>query len=158
MMWKTLNDILNKPKKNAKLSKTFVENCSSNIIDDPKTIADNLNDYFINIGPNLANKIKLNKDNCFKKYLKGNYQSSFFFNPITEDELERELKSMKSNKSCGYDGIHTSIAKLSVKEISKPLTHIFNLTFSTGIIPDNLKVAMITPIFKGNDAMKFENY
>jgi hypothetical protein len=28
----------------------------------------------------------------------------------------------------------------------------------TGIIPDNLKVAMITLIFKGNDAMKFENY
>ena len=48
--------------------------------------------------------------------------------------------------------IQTSVAKLSVKEISKPLTHIFNLTFSTGIIPDNLKVA----IFKGNDAMKFE--
>ena len=54
--------------------------------------------------------------------------------------------------------IHTNIAKLSVKEISKPLTHIFNLTFSTGIIPDNLNVAMITPIFKGNDAMNFENY
>ena len=48
--------------------------------------------------------------------------------------------------------IQLNIAKLSVKEISKPLTHIFNLTFSTGIIPDNLKVA----IFKGNDAMKFE--
>jgi retron-type reverse transcriptase len=59
---------------------------------------------------------------------------------------------MKSKKSCGYDGIHTNIAKLSVKEISKPLTHIFSLTFSTGIIPDNLKVA----IFKCNDAMKFE--
>jgi hypothetical protein len=54
--------------------------------------------------------------------------------------------------------VHTNIAKLSVKEISKPSTHIFNLTFSTGIIPDNLKVAMITPIFKGNDAMKSENY
>ena len=54
--------------------------------------------------------------------------------------------------------VHTNIAKLSVKEISTPSTHIFNLTFSTGIIPDNLKVAMITPIFKGNDAMKFENY
>jgi hypothetical protein len=46
---------------------------------------------------------------------------------------------------------------LSAKEISKPLTHIFNLTFSTGIIPDNLKVALITVIM-GNNAMKFENY
>jgi hypothetical protein len=114
MMWKTLNELLNKPKKNTKISKTFVENCSSNIIDDPKTIADNFNDYFINIGPNLANKIKHNNNNCFEKYLKGNYQSSFFLNPITENELEIELKSMKSKKSCGYDGIHTNIAKVSV--------------------------------------------
>jgi hypothetical protein len=65
---------------------------ASNIIDDPKTIADNFNDYFINIGPNLANKIKRNNNNCFEKYLKGNYQSSFFLNPITENELEIELK------------------------------------------------------------------
>ena len=63
MMWKTLNELLNKPKKNTKISKTFVENCSSNIIDDHKTIADNFNDYFINIGPNLANKIKRNNNN-----------------------------------------------------------------------------------------------
>jgi hypothetical protein len=65
---------------------------------------------------------------------------------------------MKSNKSCGYDGISTDIAKLIAKEISKPLIHIFNLTISTGIIPHNLKVALITPIFKAIDAMKFENY
>ena len=29
MMWKTLNELLNKPSKNIKLSKTFVESCSS---------------------------------------------------------------------------------------------------------------------------------
>ena len=159
MMWETLNELLNRTKKlNTKISKTFIENCSSNILDDPKTIADNFNEYFINIGPSLANKIKNNDNNSFEKYLKGSYQSSFFLNPITENELEVELKNMKSNKSCGCDGIKTNIAKLIAKEISKPLTHIFNLTFSTGIISDNLKVALITPIFKGNDAMKFENY
>jgi hypothetical protein len=155
MMWETLNELLNRTKKlNTKISKTFIENCSSNILDDPKTIADNFNEYFINIGPSLANKIKNNDNNSFEKYLKGSYQSSFFLNPITENELEVELKNMKSNKSCGCDGIKTNIAKLIAKEISKPLTHIFNLTFSTGIISDNLKVALITPIFKGNDAMK----
>ena len=42
--------------------------------------------------------------------------------------------------------------------MSKPLTPIFSLTFSTGVIPDDLKVAFITPIFKGNHSMKFENY
>ena len=34
---------------------------------------------------------------------------------ITEIELEFELKNMKSNKSCRYDGIITNIAKLIAK-------------------------------------------
>ena len=106
----------------------------------------------------MANKIKNNDNNSFEKHLKGNYQFSFFLNPITENELEVGLKNMKSKKSCGFDGIMTNIVKLSTKEKSKPLTHIFNLTFPTGVIPDDLKVALITPIFKGNDAMKCENY
>jgi hypothetical protein len=72
MMWNTLNELLNKPKK-IPLPKMFVERNSSNIIDDPKTIANNFNEYFINVGPNLANKIKHNDNNSFEKYLKGSY-------------------------------------------------------------------------------------
>ena len=159
MIWKTLNEILNKRNKNTKISKTFVENSSSTIIHDPKKIANKFNDYFINIGPNLANKIRQNVDNnSFDKYLTGNYQASFFLNPITEHELETELINMKSNKSFGYDGISTNIAKIIAREISKPLAHIFNLTFKLGIIPSKLKVALVTPIFKSNDEDKFENY
>jgi AAA15 family ATPase/GTPase len=127
MMWKTLNELLNKPKKNStKISKTFIENCSSNIIDDPKTIADNFNDYFINIGPNLQIRSNVyNNNNCFEKYLKGSYQSSFFLNPITENELEIELKSMKSKKCCGYDGILNTvfIQTLPNCQLKKSLSH-----------------------------------
>ena len=83
---------------------------------------------------------------------------SLFLNAITENELEIELENMKSNKSSGYDGINAKIIKIIAKEISKPLTHIFNLSFSYGIIPDNLKVELITSIFKCNEDNKFENY
>ena len=38
------------------------------------------------------------------------------------------------------------------------MTHIFNLSFSYGIVPDSLKIAVVTPIFKGNEQNKFENY
>jgi hypothetical protein len=93
MVWKTLNELLNKPKKNTKISQTFLETCSSNIIDDPHKIANHFNNYFINVGPNLANKIKQNDNNNFDKYLKGSCKSSFFLNPITENELEFEINS-----------------------------------------------------------------
>ena len=63
---------------------------------------------------------------------------------------------MDSNKSPGYD--NSKIIKLSAGEITKPLTHIFNLTFVNGIIPENLKLAIVTPIFKADENNKFKNY
>ena len=39
-----------------------------------------------------------------------------------------------------------------------PLTHLFNLSFTTGFIPTCLKTALIKPIFKKDDADKFTNY
>ena len=65
---------------------------------------------------------------------------------------------MCSNKSPGYDEINNKILKLSTKEISKPLTHIFNLSFENGIFPNSLKLAIVTPIFKSDDNKKFKNY
>ena len=43
-------------------------------------------------------------------------------------------------------------------EISKPITQIFNQTFLTGNIPIELKIALVTPIYKSNEKNKFENY
>ena len=158
MMWKSLNELLNKPNKTIKLPKTFKESDSLNIIEDPVEIANKFNGYFINIGPNLAKEIKSDNNDTFKKYLYGSYQSSLFLNAITEKELETELGNMKLNASSGYDDVNTKIIKKTAKEISKPLTLIFNLSFSTGIVPDNLKISLFTPIFKSNEENKFENY
>ena len=55
-----------------------------------------------------------------------------FLVPITRNELENEIKNMKSNTSPGYD-ISNDIIKLIANEISKSLTHIFNLTFQYGL-------------------------
>ena len=65
---------------------------------------------------------------------------------------------MCSNKSPGYDEINNKILKLSAKEISKPLTHMFNLSFENGIFPNSLKLAIVMPIFKSDDNKKFKNY
>ena len=128
MIWRTLNEILNEKAKTNELPKTFLNT--------------NSNDTPINIGPNLAQNIKNNADTNFEKYFIGNYQNRMFLEPITENELENEIKSKDSSKSPGYDNISNKILKLTAKEISKPLTHIFNLTFHNGVIPEKLKLAI----------------
>ena len=59
MIWKTLNNILNKKKNKKKtdLPKQFADNMSSDIIDDPVEIATKFNDYFVNLEPKLAKNI-----------------------------------------------------------------------------------------------------
>ena len=52
------------------------------------------------------------------------------------------------NKSAGHDNIGNFVIKKVDSEIVKPLTRIFNLSLSTGIVPDKLKVAKVIPIHK----------
>ena len=102
------------------------KSCSSSIIEDPNEISNKFNDYLINIGPNLAKKSNTTKMSLLKNILNGCYQTNFFLSAITKHELELELESIKLNKSCGYDGINANIIKVVAKEVSEPLTHIFN--------------------------------
>ena len=48
--------------------------------------------------------------------------------------------------------------KQSILEICRPLTHIINLSLSTGVVPNQMKTAKIIPIFKTGDKHLFTNY
>jgi len=54
----------------------------------------------------------------------------------------------KNNKSLGIDNIGPKILKEVCSYIANPLTYIFNLSFSAGVVPDSLKLAKIIPIYK----------
>ena len=81
-----------------------------------------------------------------------------FAEPITEYEMKMEIENLKINKSPGYDEISAKILKAVSTEISEPLAYIFNLTFTTGVIPNSLKIALVTPVFNANANFIFENY
>ena len=81
-----------------------------------------------------------------------------FFEPVTEHELLTEINNLNENKSAGHDEISAKMIKTIGEEIVKPLTHIYNSTFLTGKIPNFLKIALVTPIFKANENNLFENY
>ena len=66
--------------------------------------------------------------------------------------------SSSTRKSAGYDNIPMSIIKRSICSISSPLTHIVNLSITHGIVPDELKIARVVPIFKSGDKALFSNY
>ncbi len=65
---------------------------------------------------------------------------------------------MKACKSAGYDDIHPSVVKSVISTIANPLAHIFNLSLSSGIFPNNFKIAKVTPVFKNGDKKLLNNY
>ncbi len=79
------------------------------------------------------------------------------FDPPTVQEVRNIIFSLK-NAAHGHDGIKSVLIKETIDYIIKPLTHILSLSLKTGIVPQNLKVARVIPIFKTGDSKEFSNY
>ena len=72
----------------------------------------------------------------------------FKFSEITEENVYRTITSTKTSKCAGQDKIAPKLIKLGVKIINKSLTEFFNKPLSSGIFPDDFKIALLSPIYK----------
>ena len=114
---------------------------------------DQFNKFFYNIEKNLASAVP--KPNlAFDYYLDKPQASSFFLSPTNSTEIENLIMSLSSTKACGPFSISTSLLKTLKSVLSVPLQLLFNCSFSTGMVPDQFKVARVVPIrfsgFKSN--------
>ena len=83
----------------SKLADNFVKD--GKMISDPNEIGEHFNEYFINPGPNLADKIPTSIRK-FDSYLGESNLNSMFLNAITKNEVAREIDNLNANKSPGY--------------------------------------------------------
>lgn len=164
---KLLKDNLNDPKKtwavireatNDHASRSEIKSVlDSNAVEisDSDRIANEFNSYFANIGSELAKKIP----NCENPVTQTNATPNcFYLTPITENELIKQIKSLKNEVKSGGDGITSEIIKNNHQFLLKPLTHIINLIFCSGVFPDALKNAIIVPVFKQGNKKLTTNY
>ena len=136
-------------------SKTFFQNLKKNgIIEDKKKpqseckfSATKLNQSFLK-----NNNAKENTDEVNEEIRKINEKSAniipkFKFKDITENEVIKVIKSLKSS-SCGVDGISAYFIKLASNFIAKPLSNIINASFHHRTFPKRWKYAIVKPIPK----------
>ena len=150
--WNMINELLGKCKKNLPSYVTI------NGIDvhDEKDIANNFNTYFVNIGASMANSIQ--QDDNFVDFLSGRCNNTIFLKPVKETEILEIIKNMNSSSSSGIDDISPLVVKKIIYGIVKPLCFIYNLSFSSGIVPLKLKTAKVTPVYKKKDIHDISNY
>ena len=151
--WKILKEIINKKKGSARYSKFIVNN---SITTDKHKIAEGFNNFYINVGPDLAKDIPI--VNCSPvDLLKNRVLNNFLLKEVCLDELEKCIYSMKDS-SAGWDNFTANMIKKSHLYFKQPLLHVINLSFSTGIFPSELKVARVIPLFKAGLSTLFSNY
>ena len=155
-MWSTLGSFLNP-------NKHKIQNALKNIVyegklyDSSQGIAEILNTHFCNIGEKVSQKIQSSK-NTFSDYLKQPVDQTFYLTPVDELEVSNIIQDMKTKKSPGDDDIRPAIIKLSCSLLVKPITYIYNVSFSSGVMPDIWKIAKVIPIFKKGDKTIPDNY
>ncbi len=153
--WKILSEVINKKKRTNKLSSIFI--CNDNEISSSTEIASHFCDYFSSIGVNLEREIP-SSTISYRSYLSGNYTKSISIEFTTQQEIIEIMNSLRSGTAAGHDEVPISAVKDSIDLISIPLTHLINLSISSGIFPDLPKIARVIPVYKSGDHKLFQNY
>ena len=84
--------------------------------------------------------------------------SSFFFESAPQCDIVEIAKFFRINTPAGHDKVPMWSVKESINYIYEPLTYIINLSINSGVVPDQMKLAHIVPLFKSGNKRLFSNY
>jgi hypothetical protein len=121
-------------------------------------IANAFNDYYIDIGPSLANNISTDHIPIQNSMPGLNLRNSLFLTPANELEISTIINKLKSKTSTGLDEISCKLIKQSDYVIVPALTYIINISMETGIVPNHMKMAKVIPVYKNKEINEIKNY
>ena len=87
-----------------------------------------------------------------------NITNSIFFFPTDTQEISKLITSLKAKKSSGHDDLSSWLLKTLSAEITEPLCYLVNKSLEEGIMPYELKIAKVIPIFNAKERNQLKNY
>jgi len=143
-------------------TKTFISKIvmNSKEFTDPVDICNEFNRYFCNVGEELVSKLPkdLGKQLNFMNFCNPSAPHSMACESTDREELLKLIDTLNNNKSPGPDNFGPILVKEMASQIIEPLLYIYNLSFSTGVVPDKLKVTKVIPIYKKAEKCSTGNY
>ena len=131
-------------------------NLNENYLTSSKGTADGFNNYFSNIGPDLASRNDSSSYN-FESYFKHTKSEFAAFKPVVS-HVHRLLPGLSSNEATGIDKISSKIIKIAAPVIPDSLTDIFNQSVTLSCFPDEWKTAKVIPLYKNGQRNVPGNY
>ena len=153
--WKVINTLIGKQNDKSNLPQYF--KYDNNLEDNPLIVSNGFCQYFSNVGPNLAEKIP---DSLYKPshFLSKYVNQNIFLAPTDPFEVLQIIGKLNNKQSSGHDGISMSTLKSLQEPIATPISLLINKSLIEAYVPDALKRAKVTPIYKSKDNQLFENY
>jgi len=126
-------------------------------VSDKLQVAESFNIFFSKIGIKTSHNVP-HSNKCFSEYMPNSLLNSMFIEPVAPSEVLSIANKLKPKSSYGHDGISSKVLKETITNILEPITHIINRSLDTGIVPQDMKIAKIIPIYKSSDKTLPKNY
>ena len=162
-LWQILKEIGSSTKCKTKESSISLD-IGNEVCFDKVKVATHFNDFFTYNAASLVNKLLACSGQFGQSHVVEFYRNKhvtedmFRLGNVTVGQVSKILHSMSSSKATGLDEIPAKYLKDGSSVISKLLTHIINLSITTGSIPDDLKMVRIVPLYKKNSETHVGNY
>ena len=153
--WEGIRNVINVSKKNRTMPAKLVSN-NAEIVDNKK-MAGAYNEFFVNIGNMVEQKIPVSEKH-FSSYLSTSASNSVFLKSVDNKEVLSMLIQLNSSKSCGPNSIPSNLLKTHALHFVEPIKYVINRSLIEGKFPDLLKIAEVCPIYKKGVKSKCENY
>lgn len=153
-MWEVINSISGRKRQSQPATELM------NLTADAKVSTNSVNKYFVNIGKDLASKlIPPGTVPSIQSTLDMAPQcNSLGIIPVTQEQVAAIIASLRSNCATGWDNIPALVIKQSQNVLVAPITHVCNISITTGVFPNSFKKAIVTPVFKGGNRNHVTNY
>jgi hypothetical protein len=153
--WQTLNELLGRKGKSESVSDIKI---NDEVTNDSSRMANHFNSFFTSVGKKISNSVQpvSKKPEDYVDY--GRDIPAFQLGNTTPEHIIQVIKKFSPKNSCDINGVSTKMIKFVCNEIAVPLSHIFNLSLSSGQFPSALKLCRVIPIFKAGDPQECDNY
>ena len=130
------------------------------VISNDFDLAENFNDYFINVASNLKEPLEQSPFNKLKEQVNAKIPEGVHFElpELDENFVFKFLSTLDISKATGLDGNGPKLLKISSGIITKSITYIVNNCIRSGKFPTSWKLAKVNPLYKGGAKDGINNY
>ena len=153
--WQGIRSIINI--KNPVSPRIAQLNINGIIIDKPKQVANEVNNFIVNVGPSTEKDVPKVPNILPDNFLKNRNQFNLIIAHVSNEEVLEIIKSL-TNKANGPSSIPLNLLQDVADIIVFPLCHIINKSFLKGIFPDKLKIVKVVPLHKGGSTEDLNNF